>query len=562
MKTKKSSHTNRFGRSKENDCEKALRFMARGDHEGALADLEALLAKEPDNLQALVNKGVCLDALGQFDRAARHLQSVHERAPSHPLILKLCAQVFGRTSYFDVALKFWSLYTKAKPDDYEAWTSMTSVALRLGKSVPAVMFATQALALKPQHPHAYNNLGSALMALNRLDDAEQALETAVALEPGHALALANLALLSHLRGDHKEAVRVYESLNPERNLEPTAMAEFFFRSSFAYLGAGQLKEGWRRYDYGLEVKDKSARWPQRKLAVPRWTGEPLGDKRLLVWGEQGLGDELWFYGLLHELQAHCQNILLECDPRLVSLLQRSFPDITVRAQNRKGLVERQDYDTHIYDTHIPAGSLMGIFRTNIDDFKRYRPYIKPDPKLVKDFSHRLKPYAGKKLVGLCWRSGVVNPHRIKQYMVLNDFSEILQNPDYMVVNLQYGDCEAEVLRVEQALGIHVVRWADVNLKDDQEALAALMSQLDVVLAPSTAVQRLASAVGVQMISFSHKDWTAFGQEYAPCASNEEHIYPDAAQPLTTVLPRILSSLKVIGTRDPSSYGLEGCIGAD
>jgi Flp pilus assembly protein TadD len=557
MRTNKPPHTNRFSRSKENDCENALSLMARGDHEGALARLEAVLAKEPDNLQALVNKGVCLDALGQFIQAARHLHSVHESAPSHSLILKLCAQVHDRANYLDMALEFWSLYTKAKPDDYDAWAGMTNVALRSGKFAPAVMFATQALALKPQHSHAYNNLGSALMAVNRLDAAEQALETAVALEPGHALALGNLALISYLRGNHKEAVRAYESLSLERNLEPTAMAEFFFRSSFAYLGAGQLKEGWRRYEYGFEVKDMSARWPQRKFAVPRWTGEPLGDKRLLVWGEQGLGDELWFYGLLHELQAHCQNILLECDPRLVSLLQRSFPEITVRAQNRKGLVERQDYDTH-----IPAGSLMGIFRTNIDDFKRYRPYIKPDPKLVKDFSHRLKPYAGKKLVGLCWRSGVVDPHRIKQYMVLNDFSEILQNPDYMVVNLQYGDCEAEVLRVEQALGIHVVRWADVDLKDDQEALAALMIQLDVVLAPPTAVQRLASAVGVQVISFSHKDWTAFGQEYAPCASNEEHIYPDAAQPLTTVLPRILSSLKVIGTRDPSSYGLEGCIGAD
>ena len=538
MRTKKPSHTNRFSRSKENGCENALSLMARGDHEGALAGLEAVLAKEPDNLQALVNKGVCLDALGQFNQAARHLQSVHESAPSHLLILKLCAQVNGRANYPDMALKFWSRYTKAKPDDYDAWASMTNAALRSGKYIPAVLFATQALALEPQHSHAYNNLGSALMAVSRLDDAEQALETAVALDPGLTEALSNLALISHLRGNYKEAIRAFESLEAECNLEPNAVIEFFYRTSFAYLGAGQLKEGWRRYEYGLEVKDKSGRWPQLTFAVPRWTGEPLGDKRLLVWGEQGLGDELQFYGLLNELKGMCQNITVECAPRLVTLLQRSVPDITVRAQNRNSPAQFQDYDIH-----VPAGSLTGIFRNQIDDFKKQRPYIKPNPKLVRDFSDRLKPYADKKLVGLCWRSGNVDANRANGYMRLEEISEILLNPDYAFVNLQYGDCEQELLNAEAALGIKIVRWHDVDLKDDQEALAALISQLDVVLSPQSAVAQMTMAVGGRLVIFGQPTWMSLGQEDYPWSNNVELITPNAGQELNTTVPRIVASLE-------------------
>ena len=94
-----------------------------------------------------------------------------------------------------------------------------------------------------------------------------------------------------------------------------------------------------------------------------------------------------------------------------------------------------------------------MFRNDIDDFKKRRPYIKPDPEVAVDFSERLSRYAGKKLVGLSWRSGNVSARRAQHYLTLDVPAEILTNPSYAVVNLQYGDCEAELLRAEAALGI-------------------------------------------------------------------------------------------------------------
>jgi ADP-heptose:LPS heptosyltransferase len=97
------------------------------------------------------------------------------------------------------------------------------------------------------------------------------------------------------------------------------------------------------------------------------------------------------------------------------------------------------------------------------------------------------------------------------------------------------------------LGVQVVRWADVDLKDDQEAVAALMSQLDVVIAPQSAVEKMAIAVGVPVIIFGLKLWPSLGQEHYPWSRNAELISPDTGQPITTVLPRIMSSLQAIST---------------
>ena len=133
--------------------------------------------------------------------------------------------------------------------------------------------------------------------------------------------------------------------------------------------------------------------------------------------------------------------------------------------------------------------------------------------------------------------------------MLEDISEILINPDYAVVNLQYGDCEQELLNAEAALGIKIVRWNDVDLKDDQEAVAALIGQLDVVLSPLSAVGQMTMAVGVALIAFGQPLWMSLGQEHYPWSKNVELITPIAGQELSTIVPRIVASLERSGSKD-------------
>jgi hypothetical protein len=313
-----------------------------------------------------------------------------------------------------------------------------------------------------------------------------------------------------------------------------------YRSSFSHLSTGRLREGWRRYDYGFLPTDLASRTPKRHFQVPQWRGEPLGDKRLLIWAEQGLGDELWLFGLLTEVLEHCQNVVMDCEPRLVSLMSRSFPTVKVRATNLNPMMARGSQD---FDVHIPVGSLLGLYRNDIEDLQKFKPYLQVDPDLVVDFSERLSPFKGKKLIGLCWRSGMLSANRNTHYLAIDELTPLLGQEDCIFVNLQYGDCEEELRRVELQLGINIVRWDDVDLKNDQESVAAIISCLDAVVSAGTAVAQMAIAVGQKTILFGLKDWVYLGQTNYPWSNDVRSFPPDFGKPLTSIVPKIADEIK-------------------
>ncbi len=520
---------------------KALDLMEDGDHTQALKLLDVLNKRYPDQYLVCLNRGICLFHLRRYQEAAKQFYAVYLKAPKDYRVLQLCGESHLAAGYFDMALQFCKRCVKANPDDVSNWTNLSIAAGKSGQLVEATMYATQALSLAPMAANSYVNLGTTLLALTRLDEAEQAYQTALAIDPTNQTALGNLATVHEKRGEYELSIEQYDRAHSMMDANSQEAKELLYRSSYAFLGAGILREGWRRYEYGFYSNDRTSRYPKRRFAVPQWRGEPLGrDKCLLVWGEQGLGDELAFYGLLNEVQNCCQNVTVECDPRLVSMLQRSFPEMLVRATDLKKPSGQGEYDFH-----IPAGSLMGIFRNEIGDFKKFKPYIKPDLKLKNEFHNRLIPFKEKKLVGICWRSGKTDARRNQHYLPLGDLSLLLSNPDLTFVNLQYGDCESELMAAEQALNIKILRWQDVDLKNDQESLAAIMSNLDAVVSPAVAVRQMATAMGARLVVFGVRAWDWFGEEKYPWSPDLHFLTPDEGQDLGSVLPRVCQKLQML-----------------
>ena len=135
-----------------------------------------------------------------------------------------------------------------------------------------------------------------------------------------------------------------------------------------------------------------------------------------------------------------------------------------------------------------------------------------DPARAKDIEARLAPYEDKLLIGICWRSGVFSIQRNMNYTHLSDWKELLIKENIQFVNLQYGDCETELTEVEQALGVSILRWPDIDLKNDLESLIALIQQLECVITVGTAVSSLAAATGVTTFLLSKKVWLMLGEE--------------------------------------------------
>ena len=164
-----------------------------------------------------------------------------------------------------------------------------------------------------------------------------------------------------------------------------------------------------------------------------------------------------------------------------------------------------------FDFHIPVGSLPRILRSNLEDFKKQRPFIAIDSSRKNEYAARLKPYAKKKLVGICWRSGLLDPLRNRNYTLLLDWKEILKIDDCVFVNLQYGDCEEEIREAEASFDIKIIRWSDIDLKNDFDGVFSLISCLDAVVTAPTTVSSLSGSLDLPTMLVSKCfPWDALG----------------------------------------------------
>lgn len=508
----------------------------------ALAQFQAHEKKFGPSRAVSKNMGLCHFNLDQFAQAAEIFHQLHVDDPGDEQTIHFCAITYMRLGVYDVALPFLKRYVKSHPQDYDTWLNLCHVAGASQMGKEAIFYATQALSLKPLDVRSHINLGAGLLMMDRLDDAQISFETALALEPDNLGGLSNLAAVHEKRGDLKLALGLYERcLGLMANGPLSALNEMKYRMSFALLGTGDLKTGWAYYDHGFEPRDTRTRFPKRKFGVPQWQGEPLGNKRLLIWREQGLGDELRFMGMVSEVLAQGAQVVLEVQDRLVNLVKRSFPEAMVREQIYT--VEPHCQSPHSdFDLHIPLASLARILRPTVESFEQSRPYLKPDPIDRAAFEARLVPFAGKRRVGISWRSGVLNAERNKYYTPLSDWECILKIPDVVFVNLQYGDCEAELQAAEQHFGIQIVRWPDLDLKNDLDRVAALTACLDVVVSAPTAVAAMSEAVGVPTKFFYPRSWTLLGQDRWLWYPNVEVFVCEARESVRDKLPEIAQAL--------------------
>jgi hypothetical protein len=194
-----------------------------------------------------------------------------------------------------------------------------------------------------------------------------------------------------------------------------------------------------------------------KFEIPFWNGSNVN--RLLVIGEQGIGDEILFASALPEAMVRCYNVIYCCDGRLVDPLARSLPGLRTKSR----YVDVRDDLLSGYDAFIPAADLFALFRNRKSDFPR-KPFLKPDPNRVREFEE----YRGR--TGISWsgRHGHVDPLKFG-----------LSSP----VSLQYDKFHDDI------------DAPNIDLRNDIEGVIALCSVLGQVVTVPTSVWHFAAAVG-------------------------------------------------------------------
>src|SRR6185295_10718525 len=190
-----------------------------------------------------------------------------------------------------------------------------------GDTAAAIQSYRRSLELNPNEPRTWNNLGNALRNCEQLDEAVESLRRAIALQPDYAEAHSNLGNALQDQGKLDAALASFRAalaISPD-------YAAARWNESLALLAQGQLQEGWLKHDSRLAQPERIADYRGLPDLRPLYAGEDLTGKTLLVWSEQGVGDEIFCAGVLPDVIRAAGHCIIECDPRLVSLYARSFP---------------------------------------------------------------------------------------------------------------------------------------------------------------------------------------------------------------------------------------------
>jgi len=450
----------------------------------ALASYDAALSLKPQYAEAHGNRGNALKELGRLDEALAGYDAALGLKPDYAEAHSSRGNALARLGQLDAALASHDRALALKPDYAEGHNNRGLVLNELGRSEEALASYDAAIRLRPGYAEAYSNRGNALKDLRRMDEALASLHKAISLKPGFAEAHINLGNALNELDRTAEAIAHYEKA---AQIDPaSAMAPY--NKSLVLLQLNHFREGFELYRWRWEGDGSGRAGP--RTGIPAWDGLPT-DGEVLLWAEQGVGDEVFFASMLSLIDPARHRIALSADRRLHPIFARSFPDIR--------LLDVETTRTSItgrFAAQAPIGDLGRILQADARMLGRRRyPYLATNRERCDEIRSNTDVPEGNLICGLSWRSGnaKVGAQRSLQ---LADLSPALHLPGVTFVNLQYGDV-SEIGIVKERLGVEVIRSRDLDVFSDIDGLLALIDVCDVVITIDNLTAHLAGSIGKQ-----------------------------------------------------------------
>ena len=376
------------------------------------------------------------------------------------------------------------------PDYAQAHIFLGEVYRQLARFDDALTEIRRGLDINPRYLEAHIGLGDLLVDLYRLDEALQAFDVAMEMKPKSPLIGTKRAQVRFYLGDIDRAeVEIREILQRYPN-----HAEAHWVLSCICLAKGAYDEGWREYASRWSI----AKTPPATSRVdkPIWDGGSLRGKSLLVWPEQGLGDEIMFVTCIPQLlrDAGPARCVYVCDRRLAPLLERTFPALTVVPTDK---VQGGEVSLEVpnFDVQTCCGDLPQFLRRSADSFKEPLPAFQPDPEKLAKWRQRINALGPGPKIGIAWRGGMTLRIRSRKSAPLDFMPDLLRTPGAHFINLQYGNVADDLARMKADSGITVHHWDDLDAIADPDDQLAQIACLDLVIQTSNASAHMAGALG-------------------------------------------------------------------
>ncbi len=451
------------------DSNEKLELLRRSNHlykTGNFKDALVSIGDRSDEFQGMsayfMLRASILSALNEHNLAVRDYLEVVKIDPLDPMPYANIGDCLAKNLQFEEAEKYFQLALAVDENFFEAIVGLGVVAFQNLDYESCESHFRRALNLRPNNVTVMVNLGNCYSVQGKYTEALELLNKAIARDKTNALARTNRALIK--------------------------------------LGRGQFESAWEDYEYRWDSGNFMA---NRFQELPRWQGTTGSHANVLVWAEQGLGDEIMFASIFDDLKELPEKFFVECDPRLFTLFQRSFPHLEFIP---KGLVKNIAPIAY----QIPIASLGLIFRKSKKTFPVDRKsFLKiSETGLHQDTLKALK-LLPKPWIGVSWESYALTKNfRGRKSISANDFSVLTRRLKGSVINLQFPNPHKHEGVTEQDIPENVITLPSLDLRRDIEGIATLLSELDRVITIGNTVAHLCGALGVQttVILPSVPDW--------------------------------------------------------
>ncbi len=453
--------------ARADECWRAgVALRAIGNLAGARRQFERALATLPDNAKWQNEYGLICMALDDAGLARAALGAAlaldPELAEAHCNLGMLIARnEMAGTQAFAMAAAAEALrhFRRAAELDAGLLPAQFNSGLlwwKMGEPEAAIICLDAAQTIDPGSHEVQRTRGFVLQELRRFGEAEAALLRTLMTRPDDAEARLSLA---HLR-----------------------------------LMQGNYQAGWRDYEARYAIAES----PRRTFACPDWNGGPLTGESLLVYAEQGVGDEILFASCIPELVTRARHLLLDCEPRLEKLFARSFPRAIVHGGPRNADAWWVAGDA-TPDCKIAAGSVPQYLRTRAGEFPVSGRYLLADPARTAFWKRRLHESvenaagAGGLNVGIVWRGGLPQTGHTSRSLRLAELLPALKLGNIHFVSLQHDATAAELNEMASEHAVRIRHWPEAH--DDFDETAALIMALDLVITVRCSVVHLAGALG-------------------------------------------------------------------
>jgi len=481
------------------------------------------LQKDPESGMAWYVLAVAREKAGDFANSMKAYESALRLLPEHADVANDLGRLAFRMGMKDLAEQLFRRFLAVHPDTLGTIANLATAVRDQGRAAEAIDILKDAIRRNPADPQLWNTLGTVVNEQADFATAIVFFNEAIRLDPGFAHPIYNRGNARLEMGDTDGAYEdCVAALKVVRSEDDRLMMEM--ARATIQLCQGKLGEGWDDYEARLHPQFTGA--TAFLIDRPQWTPQSdIRGKRLLVMGEQGLGDEVLFANVLEDVAAALGpegQMTLVVEARLVPLFQRSFPTaevyphVTFRHLGRTFRSAPALGDVSRFDLWTPMASLLRRFRRGLADFPQRERFLVADSRRVAHWRSVLQEAPAGRKVGLLWKSMKIDSARARYYSPFQLWSPVLETPGVSFVNVQYGDCAPEIEWARRELGVTVWTPPGIDLKQDLDDLAALTCALDLTLGFANATSNIAAACGAPtwMISVPGA-WTRLGTDRMP-----------------------------------------------